>query len=125
MVQKLQNSFDQLFGLGAGDEDGGGDDEIQAPEFLMAGDVLRGNAAGAFGESGFISSGFVGGQLALGVSVEKCSVTVQGEHEKEFGVHAWGRDVIGGEPGDGGGERVLQVHGSISPQGELRCCVER
>src|SRR5579863_6642574 len=112
----LQNRFDQVLGFGAGDEDGGSDDEIHAPEFLMAGDVLRGDAAGALGESGFVSSGLTGGQLALGVSVEIGAVAVESEHQKEFGVQAWGRDVVGGEAGDGGGERVLQVHGSISTQ---------
>jgi hypothetical protein len=36
----------------------------------MAGDVLRGNAAGALGERGVVASLFVGGEFALGMRVE-------------------------------------------------------
>ena len=67
-----------MFGFGAGDEDGGSDDEVYAPEFLMSGDVLRGNAAGALGESGFVAGLLVGGEFALGVSVEISAVAVEG-----------------------------------------------
>lgn len=106
-----------MFGFGAGDEDGGSDDEVHAPEFLMSGDVLRGNTTGALGESGLVAGLLVGGELALGVSVEISAVAVEGEHEEEFGVQARGWDVVRGEAGDGGGEGRLQLHVYISTQG--------
>jgi hypothetical protein len=104
------------FGFGAGDEDGGSDDEVHAPELLMAGDVLCGNAAGALGESGFVTRLLGGGEFALGVSVEIGAVAVESEHEEEFGVQARGGDVVGGEAGDGRGEGWLQLHLYISTQ---------
>jgi hypothetical protein len=82
----------------------------------MAGDVLRGNAAGALGESGFVAGLLAGGEFAFGVSVEISAIAVEGEHEEEFGVQARGRDMVGGEAGDGGGEGRLQLHLSISTQ---------
>jgi len=80
----------------------------------VAGDVLRGNAAGALGESGFVARLLGGGEFALGVGVEIGSVAVNGEHEEEFGVQARGGDVVRGEAGDGGGEGRLQLHVYIS-----------
>ena len=108
-----------MLGFRAGDEDGGGDDEIHAPEFLMAGDVLRGNAAGALGESGFVAKLLAGGELTFGVSVEIGAVAVESEHEEELGVQARGRDAVGGEAGDGGGEGRLQLHLYISTQRQV------
>ena len=56
-----------MLGLGTRNKHGGGDDEVHAPEFLMTSDVLRGHAAGAFGESGFVASLLVGSKFALGM----------------------------------------------------------
>jgi hypothetical protein len=48
--------------------------------------------------------------------VEIGAVAVESEHEEELGVQARGRDAIGGEAGDGGGEGRLQLHLYISTQ---------
>ena len=45
-----QDGFDQMFGLWARNQHGGGHDQIEPPEFLVAGDVLRGDAFGALGQ---------------------------------------------------------------------------
>ena len=37
-----EDGFDEVFGFGAGNEDGGGDVEREAVELLLAGDVLDG-----------------------------------------------------------------------------------
>lgn len=72
---------------------------------------MRGNSAGALGESGFVARLLAGGEFALGVSVEISTVAVESEHEEELGVQARGGDVVRGEAGDGGGEGRLQLHG--------------
>src|ERR1700722_21011826 len=82
----------------------------------MAGDVLRGNSADPLGESGLVARLLGGGEFALRVSVEIGAVTVESEHEEEFGVQARGGDVVGGQAGDCGGEGRLQLHGAISTQ---------
>jgi hypothetical protein len=45
-----QDGFDQMFGLWARNQHGGGHDQIEPPEFLVAGGVLRGDAFGAPGQ---------------------------------------------------------------------------
>lgn len=45
-----QDGFDQMFGLWARNQHGGGHDQIEPSEFLVAGDVLRGDAFGALGQ---------------------------------------------------------------------------
>ena len=70
-----------MFGFRPGDQDGGSDDEIHAPEFLMAGDVLRGNSAASLAESSLVASLLGNREFALRVSVEIGSVAVEGEHQ--------------------------------------------
>jgi len=82
----------------------------------MAGDVLRGNAAGTLGESSLVAGLLGGGEFALSVSVEIGAVAVECEHEEKFGVQARGRDVFGGEAGDSGGQGRLELHLYISTQ---------
>ncbi len=40
--ETVESDLDQMFGFGAGNEDVGSDLEVEAPEFLVAGEVLRG-----------------------------------------------------------------------------------
>jgi hypothetical protein len=42
VVEFAEDCFDEVFRLGAGDEDGGGDVEGEAVELLLTGDVLDG-----------------------------------------------------------------------------------
>ncbi len=46
-VEVAEDRFDEVFGLGAGDEDGGCYAEREAVELLLAGDVLEGLAGEA------------------------------------------------------------------------------
>jgi hypothetical protein len=59
-----------VFGLRAGNEDGGRDVEGQAVEFLLAGDVLDGLVGEAALDCGFVGEFFVRSQCAVGVGVE-------------------------------------------------------
>ena len=56
-----EDGFDEEFGFGAGDEDGGGDVEGQAVEFLLAGDVLDGFVGEAAGDEAFEGGSLLGG----------------------------------------------------------------
>jgi hypothetical protein len=49
-----EDGFDEMLGLGAGDEDGGGDVEGEAVELLLAGDVLDGLVGEAAADEGFV-----------------------------------------------------------------------
>jgi len=48
--EAVERDFDDVFGFRAGDQDVRGDFKFEAPEFLLAGEVLRGLASGAAGE---------------------------------------------------------------------------
>ena len=111
---QFEHGFDDVLGLGARDQHGWRDYEVHAPEFLMSRDVLCGNAASALGKSGIIAAGLFGGEFALGMSVQVGAVAVEGEHEEQFGIYAWGRNLIFGQAGDGVRQCDLQLHRDIS-----------
>src|SRR5260370_3496830 len=96
--------------LGARDEHRRCDDEIYPPERLMSGDVLRGNAAAAFGQRGVVATLLIDGEFTLGMRVEIGAVAIEREHQKQLRVHPWGGNVFCGQPGDGGGEGWFQSH---------------
>jgi hypothetical protein len=81
-----EDGFDEMLGLGARDEDGGGDVESEAVELLFAGDVLKvlvGEAA--------VDCGFVGGLLdrcegAIGVGIEGGTGDPERVEEEDEGV---------------------------------------
>jgi hypothetical protein len=64
-----EDGFDEVFGFGAGDEDGGGDVEREAIEFLLAGDVLDGFVGEAASNEGFVGGGLAAGEGLVGVGV--------------------------------------------------------
>jgi hypothetical protein len=83
--EAIEGYFDEVFGFGAGDEDVGSDFEFQAPEFLLAGEVLRGFAAGAAAEEREISFNGLGIEDFFGVGVEPGAVAAGDVEEEEFG----------------------------------------
>jgi hypothetical protein len=77
-----------VLSLGARDEDGRRDDEVEPPEFLVAGDVLCRDTFGALGE-GFLVTGLLfHREFALGMGIEIGAVTGKNEHEEQLGVKA-------------------------------------
>ena len=115
-MQQLKHGFDDVLGFGARYQDGWGHDQIHAPEFLMAGDVLRGDSTGALGQGCIIASRFIIGELSLGMRVEIGTVAAEHEHEKQFGVQAGRRDLRGCKPLEGYGLGGFELHQTISPQ---------
>ncbi len=68
-----EDGFDEVFGLGAGDEDGGGDAEGERVELLLAGDVLDRLVLEAAGDGGFISLTIQRSESAIGIRMELCA----------------------------------------------------
>ena len=98
-----EDGLNHVLGFRTGNENRGRDDEIHAPELLVPGDVLGGHAVLAFGQSLVVAALFLGGDLALGMSMEISAVACQREHEQEFGIHPRRRDACGSKAGDGRG----------------------
>jgi hypothetical protein len=93
-----------MLGFGARDEHCRRDDEVHAPELLMAGDVLRGDAPCALGERGIVTGCFIRGEFAFGVRVEKSAIAVESEHQEKLRVHARGGNVVLREAVNGSGQ---------------------
>ena len=91
--QAIESDFDEVFGFGAGDEDVGGDFEFEAPEFLLAGEVLRGFACGAAAEQGEIGFEDLGIEEFFRVGVEPGAVAAGHMEEQEFGGESIRSDV--------------------------------
>ena len=102
-VGPVEDGFDEMFGFGAGDEDGGRDAEGETEELLRAGDVLQRLLRGAAGDEGAegLELGWVDGVVCVGE--EPGAVAVERVGEEGFGVAT----------GDGGGgfeEGVAERH---------------
>lgn len=110
---KFQDSFDHMLSFRARDQDCGSDDEIHAPELLVACDVLRGDAFRALRQSFVVTGLLFLRQFAFGVGVEIRPVAVEGEHQEQLGVEAGRGDVVCGEACDGGLEGFAEWHVKI------------
>jgi len=75
--EAVEGDFDEVFGFGAGDEDVGGDFEFEAPEFLLAGEVLGWFTVRAAGDKGEEAIGVGGGELLFGMGVEPGAVAAE------------------------------------------------
>ena len=58
----IQHRLHQHLGLGAGDEGVGGDQEVQGPEFFVAGEVGYGLPLAAADDEGLEAGQFLGGE---------------------------------------------------------------
>src|SRR3981189_598914 len=104
--QEFEDGFDEVFGFGARDEDGGSDFECEAVELLLPGDVLDGFVAQTAGDAVFVCSALVGAECAAGVGNEGGAGDLQGVKEEEFGVAGGGvaEVLVGVELCGGNGE---------------------
>src|SRR5580704_4297303 len=82
--QAVQGNFDDVFCFGAGNQHVGSDFKLDAPEFLLAGDVLCGLAVGAPQNERNESMCFQAGHYFFGMRVEPRAVPAQGVHEQQF-----------------------------------------
>ena len=85
-VGPVEDGLDEVFGFGAGDEDVGRDAEVEAEEFLRAGDVLERLLRGAAGDEGAEGFEICGGEIVFGVGEEPGAVAMEGVGEEGLGV---------------------------------------
>src|SRR6185312_10847882 len=88
LLHQLEHGFHKVFGLGAGNENGGRDEQIKSPEFLMTGDVLCWATAGALRNHIVVLDLLFRRELALGMSIEVSALASQHKLQQQFGVQA-------------------------------------
>ena len=76
-----------------GNQNRGRDDEVHAPELLMACDVLGWDSARTLVERFFIAGLFFTCEFTFGMSEKIGAVAAQSKHEKQLGVQAWRADL--------------------------------
>src|SRR5712664_1797483 len=83
--EAVERDFDDVFGFRAGNQDVRRDLEFESPEFLLAGEVLRGLASGAAGEQ-------AGKEMYLGIGyyffrmrIEPRAVAAESVHKEKLG----------------------------------------
>jgi len=99
--QALQDDFDYVFGFWTRDQDIGCDFEVQTPEFLMAGEVLRRDAARAPRDQGEVSLASRRFEFLFRMRVEPCAVAPQRVHQEQFSSQWRGGNVLAFELSDG------------------------
>jgi hypothetical protein len=81
-----EDGFDEVLGFGAGDEDGGGDAEVEAVELLVAEEVLEGLAGRAAGCESEEVCALGGGYGGFGMGGEPGAVALERVSEQAGGV---------------------------------------
>jgi len=79
-------AFDEVLGLGPGDENGGADAERKSVELLLAGDVLDGLVTKAAMDCLFVEIKLGGGKFVVGVGEKVCASDLKRVDEEELGV---------------------------------------
>jgi hypothetical protein len=79
-------AFDEVLGLGPGDENGGADAERKSVELLLAGDVLDGLVTKAAVDCLFVEIKLGGGKFVVGVGEKVCASDLKRVEEEELGV---------------------------------------
>ena len=100
-TQTLESDFDYVLGFRTRNQDIGRDFEVQAPEFLMAGKVLRRDSAGAPRDQGEISLARRRVEFLFRMCVKPCAVAPERVHQQQFGSKRRGGNVLAFELRDG------------------------
>ncbi len=116
-AQSFEGDFDDVFGLGARDQYVGSDFKIQSPEFLMAGEVLRRDAAGSPRDEREISLARRRVEFLLGMRVDLRAVATKRVHQQQFGGERRRRRFRTFELRDGVGESGANVHCRLALKG--------
>src|SRR5260370_20637873 len=82
--EAVEGDFDDVFGFGAGNQDVGRYFKFEAPEFLLAGEVLRRFAVGTSRNQGEVSLGICAGDLLFGMRVEPGTVAAENVEEQKL-----------------------------------------
>lgn len=102
----LEQGFDEVLGLGAGDEDVGRDAEGESVEFLFADDVLNRFVASSASEPLVVGGLLAGREFGAGVGEEKSAILADEAQEQQLGVTACAGEMLQEccSVGEGGGE---------------------
>ena len=87
-ARQFEHGFDQVLSLRAGNQHGRRNHEVEPPELLMSGDVLRRHAGCALSEHFVVASFFFGRQFALRMRVKVGAIGAEDEHKQDLGIHA-------------------------------------
>ena len=112
VASQFDDGLDQVLGLGPWDQDCGRYDEVQSPELLMSGDVLRRHPCRSLGKDFLVTRSFFSCKFALGMGVEVGAVHAEDEHEQNLGIQARRTHVRGFQTINRRRERLLQFHRS-------------
>ena len=82
-IEFFEDGFDEVLGLGAGDENGWSDAEGEAVEFLLAGDVLDWLVFEAASDEGVVGGLLGGREGAVGIGEEGGAGDVERVQEQE------------------------------------------
>ena len=80
-LSKWHHGFNQMLGLRPGNKDGGSDNQVHSPEFLVPGDVLRRDTVSPLRESLVVAGEFLGRKFSLRVGIKVGAVAAQREHQ--------------------------------------------
>lgn len=79
----LQDGFDEVLGLGAGDEDGGSDVERETVKLLFAGDVLDRLVSEATRDGGLVCGGLLACEQTIRIRIEGGAGEIRGVQEED------------------------------------------
>ena len=111
-ARQFEHAFDCVFSFRARNQDVGGDLEIEPPEFLVAGDVLRRLAGGSLVNQEEVALGLLRRQIHLGVGVKKSAVAMENVHQQQFSGELCGRNLVLEEGLEAGLESGAELHGA-------------
>jgi hypothetical protein len=111
---QLQDGFNHMLSFRPGDKHGRRDNQVHAPEFLVAGDVLGGHATGTFGQGLIIACDFVFGQPAIAMGIQVRTVATQHKRRQQLGVHSRRAYVRVLQALHGGLDGLAKLHGISS-----------
>jgi hypothetical protein len=102
--ETFQNGFNEVLGLGAGDERGGGDFELESKELLLAGNVLDGLVAEAASDGSLINGKLQRREDTRGISEERGAIKTKDVQKQKLRIAMGlvaemraGRELFGGE----------------------------
>jgi len=79
--EAVERDFNDMLGFGAGNQDIGSDLEFEAPEFLLAGEVLCWFPGGATAKELCVTLGICGGKFFFGVRINPRSIVAKNVEE--------------------------------------------
>ena len=110
LLYQFKNGFHYMLGFRPRNQHRGRNQKVQAPEFLMPGDVLRGTATGALTNDFIVTGLVVFTKLALRMGIKIRAFAIENKQQQQFGVQARRGHVIFNEQLVCGINGLLELH---------------